>query len=65
MDAKAMCDELLHEGVIVRQLAWMGFPNAIRISVGNPEENSKLLAAMAKVMAAAKAGGGACVLKLG
>jgi len=50
-DAKAMCDELLQEGVIVRPLAWMGFPDAIRISVGNPEENTKLLAAMAKVMA--------------
>ena len=54
MDAKALCDELLHEGVIVRPLAWMGFPDAIRISVGNPEENSKLLAAMAKVMARRK-----------
>ncbi|HKM82419.1 MAG TPA: histidinol-phosphate transaminase, partial [Candidatus Acidoferrum sp.] len=54
MDAKSLCDELLHEGVIVRPLAWMGFPNAIRISVGNPEENSKLLAAMAKVMARRK-----------
>jgi histidinol-phosphate aminotransferase len=54
VDAKAMCDELLHEGVIVRPLAWMGFPNAIRISVGNPEENTKLLAAMAKVMAGRK-----------
>jgi histidinol-phosphate aminotransferase len=54
MDARALCDELLHEGVIVRPLAWMGFPNAIRISVGNPEENSKLLAAMAKVMARRK-----------
>jgi histidinol-phosphate aminotransferase len=54
MDAKVMCDELLHEGVIVRPLAWMGFPEAIRISVGNPEENSKLLAAMAKVMARRK-----------
>jgi histidinol-phosphate aminotransferase len=54
MDAKVLCDELLHEGVIVRPLAWMGFPNAIRISVGNPEENSKLLAAMAKVMAGRK-----------
>jgi len=49
--SKAMCDELLQEGVIVRPLAWMGFPEAMRISVGNPEENSKLLAAMAKVMA--------------
>jgi len=54
MDAKGMCDELLQEGVIVRPLAWMGFPDAIRISVGNPEENAKLLAAMAKVMARRK-----------
>ena len=54
MDAKGMCDELLQAGVIVRPLAWMGFPDAIRISVGNPEENAKLLAAMAKVMARRK-----------
>ncbi len=54
MDAKGMCDELLQAGVIVRPLAWMGFPEAIRISVGNPEENAKLLAAMAKVMARRK-----------
>jgi histidinol-phosphate aminotransferase len=51
MDAKALCDELLKEGVIVRPMAWMGFPNAIRISVGNPEENNELLAAVVKVMA--------------
>jgi histidinol-phosphate/aromatic aminotransferase/cobyric acid decarboxylase-like protein len=51
MDAKALCDQLLKEGVIVRPMAWMGFPNAIRISVGNPEENNELLAAVAKVMA--------------
>lgn len=44
--AKALCDELLHEGVIVRPLGWMGFPEAIRISVGNPAENTKLLAAL-------------------
>jgi len=54
MDAKGMCDELLQAGVIVRPLAWMGFPEAMRISVGNPEENAKLLAAMAKVMARRK-----------
>jgi len=51
MDAKALCDELLKEGVIVRPMGWMGFPNAIRISVGNEEENSRLLAAVGKVMA--------------
>ena len=44
--AKSLCDELLHEGVIVRALAWMGFPDAIRISVGSPAENTKLLAAL-------------------
>ena len=44
--ARALCDELLHEGVIVRPLAWMGFPDAIRISVGSPAENTKLLAAL-------------------
>jgi len=44
--AKALCDELLHEGVIVRPLAWMGFPEAIRISVGSPAENTKLLGAL-------------------
>jgi histidinol-phosphate aminotransferase len=44
--AKALCDELLHEGVIVRPLAWMGFPEAIRISVGSPAENTKLLATL-------------------
>jgi histidinol-phosphate aminotransferase len=44
--AKSLCDELLLEGVIVRPLGWMGFPEAIRISVGSPVENTKLLAAM-------------------
>jgi len=46
-DARSLCDELLKEGVIVRPMAWMGFPEAIRISVGNPAENTKLLSALA------------------
>jgi histidinol-phosphate aminotransferase len=45
--AKALCDELLLEGVIVRPMGWMGFPEAIRMSVGNPAENTKLLMALA------------------
>jgi len=44
--AKSLCDELLLEGVIVRPLGWMGFPGAIRISVGSPDQNNKLLEAM-------------------
>jgi histidinol-phosphate aminotransferase len=48
--AKTFCDELLHEGVIVRPMAWMGFPDAIRISVGNPAENTKLLGTVAQLI---------------
>ena len=50
-EAKEICDALLHAGVIVRPLGWMGFPEAIRISVGTAEENGKCLAAMAEVLA--------------
>ena len=49
-NAKSLSDELLREGVIVRPLAWMGFPEAIRISIGNPAENTKLLAALARTL---------------
>jgi histidinol-phosphate aminotransferase len=49
-DAKEISDELLPKGVIVRPLAWMGFPEAIRISVGTTEENDKFLRALAEVL---------------
>src|SRR5229473_2889390 len=49
-DAKALSDDLLQMGVIVRPLGWMGFPEAIRISVGTTEENDKCLSAMAQVI---------------
>jgi histidinol-phosphate aminotransferase len=49
-EAKAICDDLLHLGVIVRPLGWMGFPEAMRISVGTAEENDKCLSAMARLM---------------
>jgi histidinol-phosphate aminotransferase len=45
-----MSDDLLQLGVIVRPLGWMGFPEAIRISVGTTEENDKCLSAMARVI---------------
>jgi len=48
-NAKSLCDELLLEGVIVRPMGWMGFPEAIRISVGSPAENTKLLLGLASV----------------
>ena len=53
-EAKAISDELLREGVIVRPLGWMGFPEAIRISVGTAEENDKLFVALSRVLAKRK-----------
>jgi histidinol-phosphate aminotransferase len=50
-DAGKISDELLHLGVIVRPLAWMGFSEAIRVSVGTAEENGKFLQAMTDVLA--------------
>jgi len=49
-EAKELSEELLQMGVIVRPLGWMGFPEAIRISVGTAEENDKCLSAMARVL---------------
>jgi histidinol-phosphate aminotransferase len=49
--AKALCDELLREGVIVRHMGWMGLPEAIRISVGSPAQNTRLLAALSAALA--------------
>jgi histidinol-phosphate aminotransferase len=49
-EAQELCDELLHEGVIVRPLGWMGFPEAIRVSVGIASENDKLLAVMGRLL---------------
>jgi histidinol-phosphate aminotransferase len=51
LEAQELCDELLHEGVIVRPLGWMGFPGAMRVSVGIREENDKLLAVMSRLLA--------------
>ncbi|HVH70826.1 MAG TPA: histidinol-phosphate transaminase [Candidatus Dormibacteraeota bacterium] len=49
-EAKAICEELLHLGVIVRPLGWMGLPEAIRVSVGTADENGKYLLAMTQVL---------------
>lgn len=51
-DSAALCSRLEHEGVIVRPLTggW-GSPNAIRVSIGKPEENQRFVAALKKVAA--------------
>jgi histidinol-phosphate aminotransferase len=49
--AKALFEDLLREGVVVRPLAGYGFPHAQRITVGLPRENEKCLLALKKVLA--------------
>ena len=51
-DAAAVAKRLQDEGVIIRPLSggW-GAPHAIRITIGTPEQNRKLLAAMKKLYA--------------
>jgi len=41
---------LLREGVIVRPVANYGMPNHLRITIGTPAENIRLLEALAKVL---------------
>lgn len=46
-DAAAVHEHLLGEGIIVRPLGGSGLPNYLRISVGTPGENTRLLRALA------------------
>ncbi len=48
-DAIPVADALVKRGVIVRPMGWMGFPNAIRVTVGTRQENEKFLGALAEV----------------
>ncbi len=49
-DAKPVADALLHCGVIVRPMGWMGFPDAIRVTVGTRPEIEKFLDALGQVL---------------
>ncbi len=50
-DAPSIAQRMQEEGVIVRPLTGMwGAPQAIRISIGTPEQNAKCLAALKRVM---------------
>ena len=55
-DADALAGELLKLGVIVRPMAWMGFPHAIRVTVGTREENEKFLNALQQLKGTVAAG---------
>jgi histidinol-phosphate aminotransferase len=49
-DGRALFDQLLREGVIVRPLAGFGAPEAIRVSVGTEEDNAFFAAALGHVL---------------
>ena len=49
--AAAVYDALLHSGIIVRPVANYGLPNYLRISVGLPEQNQRLLAELKNILA--------------
>ena len=42
--------ELLKMGVIVRPMTGYKFPNAVRITIGTPEQNKRLIASLEKVL---------------
>ncbi|MBI2178278.1 MAG: histidinol-phosphate transaminase [Candidatus Tectomicrobia bacterium] len=48
-DAKGVYEALLREGVIVRPVAGYGFPRHLRISIGTPEENRRVVEVMAEI----------------
>ena len=45
-DAGPVADQLEQAGVIVRPLAVWGAPNAIRVTIGTPDENERFVAAL-------------------
>ncbi len=48
-DGNQVFEHLKRQGVIVRPMAFMGFPAAIRVTVGTQEENEAFLRALTKV----------------
>jgi len=49
-DGRAIYDRLLRAGVIVRPMNGYGYPHHVRISVGLPEENRRLIVALSAVL---------------
>jgi histidinol-phosphate aminotransferase len=54
-EGRALFEALLREGVIVRPLAGFGAPDAVRVTVGTPEEHAFLTDALGRIRARAGA----------
>ena len=51
LDAQALSEKLIRRGVIVRQMAAWGMPDAIRVTVGLRQHNERFIAALRAVLA--------------
>ncbi len=43
-------DALMRKGVIVRPMAAYGFPNAVRVTIGKPDENKRFITSLREVL---------------
>lgn len=50
LEPNALVDGLLRRGIIVRGMAPFGMPNAVRVSVGSPDDNQKFIEALQQVL---------------
>jgi histidinol-phosphate aminotransferase len=55
-DAGSVYQALLREGVIVRAMGGFGLGGALRITIGTPGENARLVAALRRVLGRAPKG---------
>ena len=50
LEPNALVDGLLRRGIIVRGMAPFGMANAVRVSVGSPDDNQKFIEALQQVL---------------
>ena len=51
-EANSFAERLRSQGVLVQPLAACGAPNALRVSIGKPEENSRFMEVLAAILGA-------------
>ena len=49
-DAARVCEQLMKQGVMVRAMTSFGLERALRITVGTPEQNARLVDALRAVL---------------
>ncbi len=50
-DSQIIYEKLLRQGIIARTVKEYGFPNALRITIGTPEQNKRLISALTTILA--------------